>query len=76
MKKIKPVVSVCVLTYNHEKFIKECIDSILKQKTNFFYEVIIGDDGSTDMTQDICQNYKKKYSEKIKLIFSKKIRGW
>lgn len=64
MKKIKPVVSVCVLTYNHEKFIKECIDSILKQKTNFFYEVIIGDDGSTDMTQDICQNYKKNILKK------------
>ena len=39
VNKIKPVVSVCVITYNHEEYIEKCIESILAQKTNFDFEI-------------------------------------
>lgn len=48
-----PRVSVCVVTYNHERFIEPCILSLLGQKTTFDFEVIVGDDASTDGTGEI-----------------------
>jgi len=65
---LQPLVSVCVQTYQHAKFIRECLDSILKQQTNFTYEVIIGEDESNDGTRQICIEYAKEYSDKIRLI--------
>ena len=64
---ITPVVSVTVATYQHVNFIKECLDGILMQQTNFPYEIILGEDGSTDGTQDICKEYAEKYPDKIRL---------
>lgn len=61
-------VSVCVTTYNLERYIKETLDSIFAQKTNFDYEVLIGDDASTDRTVEILTAFKNKYPDKIKLI--------
>ena len=63
----KPLVSVCVLTYQHKSFIKECLDSILIQKTNFPIEILIGEDSSTDGTKEICIEYAEKYPNKIRL---------
>lgn len=60
-------VSVIVLTYNHEKYICQTLDSILMQKTNFCYEVLIGDDASLDGTQRILQKYKSAYPHIFKL---------
>ena len=62
-----PLVSVCVQTYNHDKYIRQCLDSILMQITNFNFEIIIGEDDSSDATRDICIEYSKKNPEKIKL---------
>lgn len=53
--------SVFVVTYNHEKFIKQCLDSILSQNIDFDYEVIIGDDNSSDSTRLICEEYAKRF---------------
>lgn len=64
---INPVVSVCVYTYNHERFIKECLDSLLKQKTDFDFEIYIGEDYSTDSTRKICIEYARNYPNKIRL---------
>jgi glycosyltransferase involved in cell wall biosynthesis len=63
----KPLVSVLVATYNHEDYIKECIDGILMQKVNFDYEIIIKEDFSTDGTRGILLEYYKKYPNKIRL---------
>ncbi|OJV42940.1 MAG: hypothetical protein BGO29_07185 [Bacteroidales bacterium 36-12] len=61
-KKIEnSLVSVWVITYNQEKFISECLDSILKQETNFPFQIIIGEDNSTDKTRSICEMYANKY---------------
>lgn len=61
-------ISVIVTSYNHEKYIKDCIDSILMQKGIFDLEVIIGDDSSTDNTRTILEDYQKKYPETITLL--------
>jgi glycosyltransferase involved in cell wall biosynthesis len=58
---LPPLVSVCITAYNIEKYISECIESILRQKVNFSYEIIIGDDCSTDGTLQICENYQRKH---------------
>ena len=64
-------VSVICLAYNHEKYIRECLDSILNQKTTFRYEVVIHDDASTDNTANIIQLYEKKYPGIITAIYQK-----
>ncbi|WP_034888154.1 glycosyltransferase [Gillisia sp. Hel_I_29] len=61
------VVSVLVQTFNHGSYISECLDSILMQKTNFNYEILIGEDNSNDLTREICIDYAKRFPEKIKL---------
>ena len=55
-----PKVSVCLITYNHEKYIEKAIEGILHQKTDFIYEIIVGDDLSTDSTMQIINRYKEK----------------
>jgi glycosyltransferase involved in cell wall biosynthesis len=62
-----PLVSVCILTYQHRDYIKQCLDSVLMQETAFTYEVCIGEDESSDGTREICVDYAKKYPDKIKL---------
>ncbi|CAN5689658.1 hypothetical protein BH11PSE12_BH11PSE12_19750 [soil metagenome] len=61
----KPKVSVCVVTYNQEKYIRQCLQSIVDQKTDFDFEIIVGDDCSTDGTSIIVAEYTKKYPNLI-----------
>jgi len=58
----KCVVSVAMTTYNHAKYIRQALNSILMQKIDYKYEIIIGDDCSTDETQEILREYQKKYT--------------
>lgn len=67
VNKTEPLVSVSVATYQHEPYIRQCLDSILMQKTNFPYEIIVGEDDSTDGTREICIEYAEKYPDKIRL---------
>ena len=62
-----PVVSVMVQTYQHANYIKDCLDGILKQKTSFPFEILLGEDGSADGTREICLYYAKRNPEKIRL---------
>lgn len=64
-------VSVCVVTYNQEKYIAECLDSLVSQKTDFNFEIIVGEDCSTDGTRAIVQQYVDKYPDIVKPIFHK-----
>ncbi len=66
-----PLVSVIVPTYNHEKYIGETLDSILRQKVNFEYEIIVGEDSSEDNTRKIIKQYEKKYAEKMVCVYRK-----
>lgn len=62
------MVSACIMTYNQAAFIRDCLDGAVAQKLDFGYEIIIGDDCSTDGTREICQAYAEKYPGLIKLI--------
>lgn len=57
----KPVVSVLLITYNQQDFIEQAIESVLMQKVNFPYEIIIGEDLGPDKTRAICEEYAAKY---------------
>ncbi|MBQ4078857.1 glycosyltransferase [bacterium] len=63
-----PIISVIVTTYNQEKYIAEAIDGILIQKGCPSFEIIIGNDCSTDLTAEVIQEYKNKYPELIKVL--------
>ncbi len=70
-----PFVSICMITYNHEEYICEAIEGVLKQKTNFHFELIISDDCSSDNTRDIVKAYFIKYPNIIKLDYPQENRG-
>lgn len=61
------MIAVCLITYNHEQYIAQAINSILVQETSVPVKIFIGEDCSTDQTRDICINYKEKYPETIDL---------
>lgn len=61
-------VTVCVVTYNQEKFIEKCLQSIVDQKTDFDYEIIVSDDCSTDGTPKIIAAFANKYPSLVKPI--------
>jgi glycosyltransferase involved in cell wall biosynthesis len=61
------LLSVSVVTYNQMDYIKQCLDGILMQQTHFDFEIILGEDESTDGTREICIEYAKRYPNKIKL---------
>ena len=67
-----PMVSVLVPTYQHVDFIRACLESILSQVTHFQVEVLIGEDGSTDGTQVICEELAVKYPNRIRLFYGKR----
>ena len=68
-------VSVCMITYNHEKYIAQAIESVLMQETDFKYELIIGEDCSTDKTRIIIQEYGSRFPDRIKLFLNEKNLG-
>lgn len=62
-------VSVICVTYNHEKYIRQALDSILIQKTDFPFEILIGEDCSTDGTKDILQEYERKFPGRFRMYY-------
>ena len=64
-----PVVSVHMITYNHEPYIRQAIEGVMMQKTDFEFELVIGEDASTDKTREICFEYQKKYPDKIRVLW-------
>lgn len=69
------MVSICMITYNHEKYIAQAIESVVCQETDFAYQLVIGEDFSTDGTRAICDLYAARYPDKIKLLPSEKNHG-
>jgi glycosyltransferase involved in cell wall biosynthesis len=63
---INPLVSVCMITYNHSDLIAQAMEGVLMQKTSFTVELVISDDCSTDNTKKIIEEYKVKYPSLIK----------
>ncbi|MBR0500097.1 MAG: glycosyltransferase [Bacteroidales bacterium] len=61
MKEIIPLVSICCVVYNHEKFLKQCLEGFLMQQTEFDFEIIVHDDASKDRSQSIIRDYCQQY---------------
>ncbi len=68
---MKPLVSICCITYNHEKYIKDALDSFIMQETPFPFEILVHDDASTDKTAEIIRAYHRKYPDIVKPIYQK-----
>ena len=75
-KKNDILVSVCMVVYNQEQYVREALDSVLMQKVNFPIEVIISDDCSKDATPQILQEYAVAYPDVIKPILGKQNVGY
>lgn len=67
INQISTLVSVKTTTYNHVGYIRKCLEGILNQKTDFAFEVVIGDDGSDDGTTEVCKSFALKHPDKIRL---------
>lgn len=63
------IVTIQCITYNHEPYIRQCLEGFVMQKTNFRFEAIVHDDASTDGTAVIVKEYAEKYPDIIKPIF-------
>src|SRR5580765_1129364 len=70
-----PMASVAMVTYNHAGYIREAIESVLSQKTSFPFELVIGEDCSTDGTRDIVFEYQRLFAQQIHVITSERNVG-
>lgn len=68
MTKNAPLVSIQCLVYNHESYLKECLEGFVSQRVNFPFEAIVHDDASTDGSASIIREYAKRYPDIIKPI--------
>jgi len=62
-----PLVSVCITTYQHAPFIRQCLDGVLMQETAFPFEILLGEHDSADGTRKICIEYAERHPERIRL---------
>jgi glycosyltransferase involved in cell wall biosynthesis len=70
-----PLLSVCLITYNHGRYIREALDGIVMQQVDFSWEIIVADDCSKDNTRDIVREYADKYPGLFNLVFQEKNVG-
>lgn len=70
-----PVVSVHMLAYNHSSYIRQAIEGVLSQKTDFGFELVIGEDCSQDDTRVICLEYQKRFPDKVRVLWAGKRAG-
>lgn len=68
-------VTIVILTYNHEQYIADALDSVFSQQTDFQFEVLVSNDGSTDHTSEIIKKYETKYTDKLTVLASSENRG-
>ena len=70
------MLSVVMTTYNHERYVAEAIESVLRQQTSFRVEIVVGEDCSTDRTLNIVADYERMYPEAIRIVTSEENVGW
>lgn len=75
LKKGTSEVSVLLLTYNQKDTVARALESVLGQQCDFPYEIILGDDGSTDGTREICEQYAELFPDTIRLMPKTKNKG-
>lgn len=67
-----PLVSVCIITYRHARYIRQCVESALAQVADFSYEILIGEDESDDGTREICQELAAAHPDRIRLLLHRR----
>lgn len=72
---MKPRVSVLIIIYNQERFLRQAVDSALMQQASFGYEIVIGEDCSRDGSAAILEEYKRKYPDRIRVFFNERNLG-
>lgn len=72
MSNIQPLVSVCIITYRHAAFIRQCVESALAQETDFPFEIIVGEDESDDGTREICLALATEHPEHVRLVLNRR----
>ncbi len=75
MSAVAPKVSVGIVTYNHAPFIRECLESALAQVTDFPFEIVVGEDCSTDGTRAIVEEYAARFPGRIRALLAEKNLG-
>lgn len=68
-------VSVCMLAYNQADLFREAIESVVTQKTNFPFEIIVCDDASTDGTSEVLREYERNYPHLVRAVYQEKNIG-
>lgn len=68
MSSEQPMVSVRLQAYQHEKYIAQALDSVLAQKVDFRYEIVVGDDFSKDRTREIAEEYEQKHPGVVRVL--------
>lgn len=66
------MLSIYVPVYNHEKYVVQALNSILMQETQYKYEVLVGEDCSTDNTRNVLKSYEKEHPNKFKIFYREK----
>jgi glycosyltransferase involved in cell wall biosynthesis len=69
---VAPLVSICVQTYQQEEYIGQCLESLLAQRCDFPFEIILGEDHSTDQTRAICHDFAARHPNTIRLFLRDK----
>ncbi|MFZ4520782.1 MAG: glycosyltransferase [Bacteroidales bacterium] len=70
-----PTIGVCMVTYNQQSFIGECIESVLNQQSDYRIVMFIGDDCSNDETYSVCQRYRDRHPDVIRIIRNERNLG-
>ncbi|WP_151087658.1 glycosyltransferase family 2 protein [Hymenobacter baengnokdamensis] len=70
-----PLVSVMMVTYNQEAYIEAALDSVLVQQVDFNYEIVVGEDYSTDQTRAILRRYEQSHADRIRVLWREKNLG-
>jgi glycosyltransferase involved in cell wall biosynthesis len=65
----KPLLSICCVTYNHENYIRECLNGFVTQKTTFHFEILVHEDASTDNTAQIVKEYESKFPHLFRCVY-------
>lgn len=73
---VEETISIFMITYNHEPYIRQALDSILSQKVNCQYKIVVGEDRSSDNTRSILQEYAGNHPEKFTLLLNDQNKGW
>ena len=71
-----PLVSVCMTAYNHEPYLREAIEGVLAQRTDFAVELVVGEDCSTDRTRAIAEEYAAACPGRVRLVTGPGNIGW